>query len=525
MLLHSRLRLTWYTLAALALWAGPTLVLASPEPSADVERHPIDRADVAQLQSSRPHALELLERGEKLRRDGNTLQAAEVFGQAWGEAPASALLARRECEALTDLGRRNDAISACRRAMAVRGSPLDDRATVAALMSGPPSPGELVEALTFSKAAINAMPTQPWGYSALCDIAVGLGDVEMLNKCVEQLRRVAPDNQETQHYSDLRERARSTTGALTGWAAILLATLATLVHALVRWSRRGLASRSAGAAACVLALLAAAPVHAGPNDMLGDWEINDADPESSVPTPAKRDRDPMSFGHFLLDLSFKAERAEKKNDHLAAAKYYRAVAKAVPDRSVGFSKACKQYEALGDWQDALDFCRGALSREGVKLEDYQNFVRLQLAKTGLLVPAEIEDVVGVVKHLSADESTGAAAAEMQCDLGVRISSVQHLQECTTKLAALAPKDAKVIPYQWALAMKREDFAEARRVIDRAKAASMKPENVQQMEHATTMASAFWRRYPRGWIVVLTLALVAAAGAMFVMMRRRSTVSA
>jgi len=392
-------------------------------------------------------------------------------------------------------------------------------------MSGPPSPGELVEALTFAKATTNDMPSQPWGYAASCDIAVGLGDVEMLGKCVEQLRRVAPDHEETLHYYGLLKRARSTTGALIGWAVILLATLATLVHALVRRSRRAFPSRALGAAAGVLALLVASPAHAGPNDTFGDWEVNDADPESSVPSPAKRDSDPMSFGHFLFDLSFKAERAEKKKDYQAAVKFYRAVAKAVPDRSVGFAKTCKQYEALGEWQNALDYCRGAVARDGVKLEDYQNYVRLQLAKPGLLVPAEIEDVSNVVKHLSADESTRGAAAEMQCDLGVRISSLPHLQECTTTLAALTPNNPKALPYQWALAMKREDFAEARRVIDLAKAASMRPENVQQMEQATSLAASFWRRYPRLWILVLTLALVAAAGAMFVMMRRRSTVSA
>ena len=249
-------------------------------------------------------------------------------------------------------------------------------------------------------------------------------------------------------------------------------------------------------------------------------------PESSVPTPAKRDRRP----HELRPLSARSQLQGRKSREKERPS---GCGEVLPRRCEGstrsqrrISKACKQYEALGDWQDALDFCRGALSREGVKLEDYQNFVRLQLAKTGLLVPAEIEDVVGVVKHLSADESTGAAAAEMQCDLGVRISSVQHLQECTTKLAALAPNDAKVLrlPVGARDETRRLRGGEAR---DRPCQGSFdeareRPANGASDDHGIGVLASLSRA---DGLSFFPLALVAAAGAMFAMMRRRSTVSA
>jgi tetratricopeptide (TPR) repeat protein len=506
-----------------AAWASGSPAWGAAETP---ERDPIDREALAQLQSSQPHAAELLETGENQLRAGNAAKGAELFVQAAGEAPKSALVARRVCQSLTDLGRAEEGLPSCRRAIELRGSALDARATVAALMSRerPPTPSDVIEAATLARSAAHTMPFQPWGYAALCEIAARLGDREMLESCTSDLERVAPDHYETRYFERLKARGESVFGALAGWALLLLALIGTIAHAVVRRLRHRGAASSAAAAMFLVILTAGTRANADPErDMLGELPINDSDPESSVPTPQKRDSDPMAFGTFLMDLSFKAEKAQKRGDHATALKYYRALAKAVPDRSVAFARTCDEYEALGDWAKAVQFCRAAVALEGATLADSQHYVRLVLGKTMALSASEVEDVTEIVKQLGSDGSTRVAAAEMECELGVRTSSTEHLQSCTSVLKRARPNDTKTIAYEWALAIQQKDFAKARDLIDHAKQTSMRPEAIQDMESATKKAQSFWTRVPRRWLFGASGVILAAAIAVLLVARRRPSV--
>jgi tetratricopeptide (TPR) repeat protein len=514
---------------ALATILAPRRVGAEPLP-----RYPADQRDVDTLRTERPHALELLEEGEKLLQAGASQKAAEVFAQATAEAPQSAIVARRLCQALTALERHDDAVDACKRATTLHGfsgSAMDDRALVAALMSPNhvPMPYDVAQAGRYAKAARNAMPAQPFGHAATCNIAERVGDIDLLDRCVKELRRMAPDNEETRYYSAVLERARfSWTAALT-WATIVAASLATAVHAMIRWSQRP--RPTAAAVAFVMAFLSigyakAADKPVDPTaDRTSDWVIVDSDPESKLPTPKERDEDPVEFGQYLVDMSWKAEQAAKKGNHLAAVKYFRALVKLVPDEAVGYRKTCGEYQVLNDQKMALEYCRGAIGQNGATVGDYQAFVGLQLAKPTKLSTSETDDVNAIVEHLRHDPTTLVVASQIQCELGLKVKSTALLTDCTEFLASRFPNDPKTISYQWALALERHDFTGAQRFVERAKVLGFPPEGIAKMEMAMS-AQPFWSRLLGGRSVLIgLLGGLGVAVFIFVALRRRSPATA
>src|SRR3954470_19986691 len=72
--------------------------------------------------------------------------------------------------------------------------------------------------------------------------------------------------------------------------------------------------------------------------------IDEADPSRSIPAPEERDAAPLDFAYFLMNLSERAEAAEKQGKRDEQIAYLRALAAAVPNRSIGFSKLCAAFE-------------------------------------------------------------------------------------------------------------------------------------------------------------------------------------
>jgi len=258
---------------------------------------------------------------------------------------------------------------------------------------------------------------------------------------------------------------------------------------------------------------------------LSKWHVDDNDPIKSLPTDEQRDHDPLQFGYHLMDLAEKGGVAAKKGDHRAAVKFFGALAKAVPDRSISFTKMCASYEALGDWDKAVDACRTALGRPGVTAADSAHFVRLMISKRTALVPSEVEDVTAVIEHLNTQEGTRGLATELQCEVGARLEDAKLLDACTTALAASAPDAPKTISYQWALALARKDFAQARALIDHARTTEMPPQGIQQMEAATAAAEPLWRKTLGDWRVPASASVVIAAAIVFFAARRRTLTAA
>src|SRR5688572_16353977 len=82
--------------------------------------------------------------------------------------------------------------------------------------------------------------------------------------------------------------------------------------------------------------------------------INDRNPEANLPSEAQRKANPQQFRLFLQELIDRAGAATRRGDHLTAARYFSAVAKAEPQQSFGFAQLCQSLAALGELEGAIE---------------------------------------------------------------------------------------------------------------------------------------------------------------------------
>ncbi|HEY4013597.1 MAG TPA: hypothetical protein VGM06_09680 [Polyangiaceae bacterium] len=490
---------------------------------APVETHPSDRMEIDRLSPRYPHVVELIRQAEAAQSAGDVSTALARLKQADGEYPYSPLVARRRCEVLTALGQQTEAVTMCRTAMQLEPSPWAVQAMVRALLAGssPPTPTTLVQAMQLGAIERRRHPDDPWGYESLCEVGERIGDRTMLQTCSEELLRIAPDDPTLHRVQTELRPARWIIGA---WLLIAASVIGTLAHAawsaLSRARRR--AARVASAAALALTFLAVArsasaaePPASGantagvaaaaaanpsavpsgnPSNDLSEWQISDDLPEANIPTQAMQNKNPLEFGYWLQDLTSRGLKASDRGDHAQAIKYFRALAKAVPDRAVAFSKLCAEYAAAGHRDEAIATCSAALVRPGVRLIDYGQFVYVVLDKPGELSEKELAAVNDAVTHVREDPNGGAdAAREFECDIAVKRRDAATLSACAAELSAKAPGGAKTQTYVWALAMVQGRYADARQAIERAKSTAIKPEAVDRMEHETDRAESTHRK--------------------------------
>ena len=508
-------------------------------------RHKFDVRDIARLHES---ARERFERGEALLEAGDFQGALPLLQEVTTDAPDSPIAFRRVCDALTALGRRDEAIAACMAAMTRRGSAMDFRSYVGALTSGSGlmTPEDMSQAVIFARRARELAPDQPWGYAAQCDIARRLGDTEMLNDCIQQLKRVAPEHRETARALALTSPSASYR-IVVAWVMLAMACIGTLVHALWRVRTRRLSRTSEAVLGCWLAgvtIALTSPAHAGntepteaakpaqtePSDLgkppvpgsFSQWKIDENDPLKSIPPRETLHKSPLQFGYLMMDLSERADQASQRGDHAAAVKFWQALAKVTPDRSHAFSKMCASYEAQGMLDHAVYSCGAALERAGATLKDHIRFVGLMLSKKGNLTLEELSTLDKVLDHLKTDEAGKGIVDELACRIGARVWSATRLEPCTATLAAHAPNHPDTVYFQWALAVARGRASEARALIGRARDVSMKPEDIQQMEETTERIEGRWKN--RLGIGLGFLVAIGSAVGLYASRRRASRLS-
>jgi tetratricopeptide (TPR) repeat protein len=437
-------------------------------------------------------AAALAAEGEVALAAGDLPRAAERYRRASQSAPRSGFPARRLCEILTELGQREPALAACHLAVQYGATVLDARAAVGAMMlgDGPPALELVADATMMAAGARNLLPGQPYPYAAFADIARRIGDPPMMRANLAELERLAPGHPETLRARRLAP-ATHRGWRLTGWGLLLLAALAAGARTL-----RRLAPRSPASARLALLLLfcggrALADEPLAPPEHLGDEAINDQDPSSQVPGPGKASANPVKFAYLLMDLATRAEEAEKRGQLDQAIKYYQALAKAVPDRSVSYGKICRAHELLGNRDAALTACRDAIAREGVRVDDYERYVRLLLDHPGAVTPADRADVLEIEAHLRKEPATQAGADDVKCQLGARSSDAVMLQDCVSRLTG---SDARALSYRWALALEQHRFGEARALIGQARAAGLPTPVLAKME-SITRSQQLRRRVP------------------------------
>lgn len=522
------------------------LVLSEARAGERPLRHTLDERNLERARAVSQQAVDDFLKAEELIRVGKLMEAESLLNQASAAVPKSPILARRHCEVLTELGERERAVAKCRDMMPNTGWPtaMDYRAYAGALMSGtkPPTPDEVAVAVR-SAAAARQLVGQPFSDAAFCDIAHRLGDDLMFNKCVQALESEAPTHYETMRWASVK-KVHSSWPLLLGWAVMLLGSAATLAHALLRKFRPQLLLKLSGAALLAIGLLSAPrtalaqalpppekvpvgqPLPEGAKDddykwQLSQFRINHDNPEGNLPNTEARNSHPLEFGYLLQDLASEAAYAERRGDDRAALKYWRAIAKAVPDSASGFSKSCKAYYRLGELDSARDYCSRTLNLPGVTAGDYALYGELMTSRPGKPTPLDVADVEAVIKHLRGIEGGAVLAEQVQCQLGIQIEDVTRLEACTKALAKATPNDPQTLIFQWSYAMLRKDFSEAKRLTAAMKKTSAKPEAITKMDQSTAKASALWRRFGWDWRFQLGLGLVFLGGSIMLLRRWRA----
>jgi hypothetical protein len=197
-----------------------------------------------------------------------------------------------------------------------------------------------------------------------------------------------------------------------------------------------------GSSTVVVAALAAVVGAASGSARAADrFLIDDRNPELDVPDEQQRAAHPREFEHFTQELRARGEAASMRGDQLAAARYWSALAKAVPDRSQAFARLCRSLEALGEREGALDACADALARYGVTVDDFAHYVRLVLDKPGNLTSADrrlVDEQIGMLRR---NPAGSAVAEQLQCELAVRVGDLLSMHNCAPGLATTASSDA------------------------------------------------------------------------------------
>jgi hypothetical protein len=234
----------------------------------------------------------------------------------------------------------------------------------------------------------------------------------------------------------------------------------------------------------------------GENGQLSSkFMINDADPESSIPDDKVKNANPMEFGYLLQDLLVRAEDAKKKKDFQAVIRYYRAVAKGVPDRAKGWGKLCEAYDVVHDRDRAIRACKYAIERDGAEAGDFVRYVGLIVSKPDDLTADEKKELSAVLGHLEKDPTVGVTFHHLQCQVGVKERDAVMLEACTSALEKVAPDDPKTVIFKWSLAVMKGKTDEANRLVDRARDLGVLAEAVERMQNLTTPGG---RRHWAAW---------------------------
>jgi hypothetical protein len=403
------------------------------------------------------------------------------------------------------------AVAKCRRAFLRGGDAQDLRNASVAVVDGksPPQFADLVDAVVKADIAVKLHPKEPWGYSARCHIAARIGDPDMLETCLADARRVAPAHEETKALLAFTSPRES---ALVWLGRVLVALMfaGTLAHALARRARLRRKSEARAAAAPLVSLVAlvclsvissrpawSAPLQP-PGDQLSEFKIDPANPVASVPDANAQNSKPIEFGYFLQDMLVEAERAVKRGDHEAAAKYYLGLMKAVPDRAYAYGKACEQFEILNDRRRALETCRVAVTQGDPSVADFDRLVRLIAHKGQPLTADDRKELGEIEAHLGSIKDGGIGPAYVHCQVALALEDKAGLKTCTAALHTVAPNDPRTISFEWALAIQNRDHAGADALIERAKKAGVSPEGIATMERTTRNIGAFRFIRPALW---------------------------
>jgi hypothetical protein len=267
-----------------------------------------------------------------------------------------------------------------------------------------------------------------------------------------------------------------------------------------------------------------APVIKGKNPTLSGVNIRDEDPGAAIPSPEQQMKDPLHYGYILQDMLANAMQATKRGDDVTAARYYEALAKAVPT-AYGPGMLCETLLKLNERERALAACREAVTRQGVTLADFARLAGILMAKPDPLAQDIQTELKGLSEHIDKDKDAGLEGERVRCNIAVRLQDPATLEACTANLVKHAPEDAVTMSFQWSLAMQKHDFSGAQKVIEHARKAKVPEAAVSAMEDATYGHRKRWLGRVGIWLIggTIVTALLAVGARKFALSRRRATV--
>jgi tetratricopeptide (TPR) repeat protein len=351
-----------------------------------------------------------------------------------------------------------------------------------------PTFGELAQALDIMTRARGSAPDSPHVTAAMCDIAESIGDGVMLQHCAEELEHKAPNYEPTKRVRRVHDGLCPPWRFWGGWITIAGALALTVGDAVRRFARKTAKTSAVAALGSGTLLALASSARAEEGRWLSEkFKINDRDPESSIPPEKELQSDPLQAGYMLQDLISKAEIASRKGDHAAAVKFYAAILKLVPNKAIGASRMCDEFEAMGNVVQATNACGLALGLQGVTTTEYAHFVHLVMRKEGALSKNEVAALKNVIDHVKQDPNGLVLGNELECQVAVRLGDVDRLKECAEALARVAPNDSTTLMYEWDLALRQHKYSAAEQLMTRAEAAGLKGESLERMRQATHQA--------------------------------------
>lgn len=247
-------------------------------------------------------------------------------------------------------------------------------------------------------------------------------------------------------------------------------------------------TKAAASGAATAARAAGESAPARPPLDMSKFEVDDKNPEANLPTADEAARAPLDFANLLNDIGMRIDAARERGDFAQAVKLDRAFVRLAPQRAAAYGALCRDNEALGQRDDALQACAVALQKPGVVVDDFVRFVRLVANRQGGLDTTEVADAQNAIEHLKSDPASRVAGNQAACELSLKQKDDAALASCSSALLELAPNDPRSITYAWTLAIKQQDFSRAEELVQRAKQNPQMAEAVAQLETSTQQFS-------------------------------------
>jgi hypothetical protein len=499
---RSRLRL----LAILAVaWLATFSQTARAQARDDLTQE--DHEGLAALSQANSANADVLRRAQLAFARASWAEAAELYGSLPDSDEASRLPLRRRCQALTALGRREEALATGQRLLRlVVPNAADLQATVGALMlgDGRPSDADLMAAQQMARRAEGIDPEGVWGHAARCAIAERLGDRAALAACGARLRQLAPEHFLAKRFGDAARSEPSRALQLFLLAALGLGTLLTLAHALM-------ARRRVATGAMLAALVMACPLPAFAQAFGIVEEPATGAPYSGPPSEQQHaaESEVLAFkeeAKRLQELTDKIASAEaailERHDWQAGVGLYIEVVELAPYCGKCWRRLCEGFGYLAEPVEGAHACRQAIASP-----DNNAWDRAMLVHHLLSGKSEAQPEVRAEARRNAEEAVTLAPGERwgydaRCQLALRENDLARLGACAKKLAELAPDDRKSLSLSFVVALGERRFDAAEALIDRGAKEGLDRASVQVMrEQLRAKAPGLWRMLP-GLVAVL-----------------------